>query len=278
MDPIFTNKDLCTVIFSFLNPYDRAAICSVCSLFANESLRVSMLLASHDKILLKLYDYTKLNMPSRPRVDAYLGVSISKQLCIAIARDPHLYFRLKYVPRYMTFGLGATGDTKLINMMLPVIKNAFSYSSDKTQGLLCGLAYGGHHELFDTYCRGAKTESYLLYQAAKGGQIQTIDYLIKCQHNHTGYIIYGGCKSNNKEVISIVPKPWCNNSINMAFIGAAKGGHMELLENTIMMHPDHVFDHHTTREAWKGADKRRYTDICQYISKQFSFDDPRTWV
>ena len=158
----FTNKDVNTSIFSQLDPYDRAIICSVSKWFEGESLRVSLLLTSPNNR--RVYEYTELSNSQHTTLDEYLGANITKQMYIDIAFDTHLLMRLKYKHRHIFYGVGISGNINAISMMRRISSHELYYMYN-------GLAYGGHTHLLLDYINNNDSAyiecDYIIYQAAK---------------------------------------------------------------------------------------------------------------
>ena len=258
MNILFSNTDINTNIFSWLSSYERAFICSVCKLFAVEVLRVSMLLVSHGP-LLKLYEYTRGEIPCDK---SFIGGPLTKQIGVDIAADAHLVMRLKVTWNHVIYGIGIAGDARLVELY----KSVLTKGCDKYDLLTYGLAYNGHTDILrDIVSQGYTVFSYSIYQAAKGGHVDTIKYLSNVSEECPINIIYGGCKINNPDIINLVPEPWPSHYYCGAFIGAVKGGHLELAKKMYNEAPNEI-SRHNIKEAMKGAQKRGYTDVCEYLS------------
>lgn len=129
-------------------------------------------------------------------------------------------------------GLFYACQSKNLNM----INYFLELGVDDMNRAIQGAAHGGHLELVK-WCikNGASDIDKAFISSAEGGQFETLKYLetkIKQPYN-LNIALQKACKNGNKKVIDYLFKK--KSSLGYALLGAAEGGHLDLVKHFISL-------------------------------------------
>lgn len=250
---IFNHKDTTIAIFSRLDSYTRAVICTVSLWFSELAVHTSMLLAPPH--LLLLYRHTV----ERTNREYLLSNMPQKQLCQDIAADAHLLLRLNWQSCLMFYKIGQFGD---INIIQNIMLKSHNYHRTLIDYIKNGLARADRISILEQFSCYITPE--LAYHAAKGGSMNIIETTMILHWQHRNQVVRGACRTNNTKILELFSKQRPMTYQRSAAAAAAKGGHLELLKQIMISCPQE--DIYTTAVIANGpAMKKQHMHICEYL-------------